>query len=273
MSCTTSISSCFAMRIAFEARSSIATYLYSAATHACLNRLRDGKNRRRLLEDPDRGAIRARRRHRPSPTRSRSRSWDPRRRRCGARGLSVLRRAHPRRDRRAVRLLAAPRRRPRDAAAPANHGACGMSHFSELTVDKYLAGELGRDAVASLRAHAAECARCGDALEDALAVKASFVHAGQATPLGVAHASCMPHRSHSPPHSHSSVAWPRVARERGCDAREGHRDHWLLCRARRGGPARRAPRDRDARRSNRARDLDDGSGVVRGDQRRCRGRA
>ena len=34
----------------FEARSSVATYLYAAATHACLNRLRDGKNRRRLLE-------------------------------------------------------------------------------------------------------------------------------------------------------------------------------------------------------------------------------
>lgn len=51
-----------------------------------------------------------------------------------------------------------------------------MTHFSELTVDKYLAGELGREAVASLRAHAAECARCGDTLEDALAVKASFVN-------------------------------------------------------------------------------------------------
>ncbi|MEO6776098.1 MAG: hypothetical protein ABI467_24260 [Kofleriaceae bacterium] len=50
-----------------------------------------------------------------------------------------------------------------------------MTHFSELTVDKCLAGELGRDAVASLRAHAAECARCSDALEDALAVKATFV--------------------------------------------------------------------------------------------------
>jgi hypothetical protein len=50
-----------------------------------------------------------------------------------------------------------------------------MTHFSELTIDKYLAGELGRDAVTSLRAHAAECARCGDALEDALAVKAAFV--------------------------------------------------------------------------------------------------
>jgi len=34
----------------FEGRSAIATYLYAAATHACLNRIRDGKNRRRLLE-------------------------------------------------------------------------------------------------------------------------------------------------------------------------------------------------------------------------------
>ena len=50
-----------------------------------------------------------------------------------------------------------------------------MTHFSELTIDKYLAGELGHDAALSLRAHAAECARCGDALEDALAVKAAFV--------------------------------------------------------------------------------------------------
>ena len=33
----------------FEARSSIATYLYSATTHACLNRLRDGRNRTRLV--------------------------------------------------------------------------------------------------------------------------------------------------------------------------------------------------------------------------------
>lgn len=33
----------------FEARSSLATYLYAATTHACLNRLRDGKNRARLV--------------------------------------------------------------------------------------------------------------------------------------------------------------------------------------------------------------------------------
>lgn len=33
----------------FEARSSIATYLYAATTHACLNRLRDGKTRTRLV--------------------------------------------------------------------------------------------------------------------------------------------------------------------------------------------------------------------------------
>lgn len=33
----------------FEARSSIATYLYAATTHACLNRLRDGRTRTRLV--------------------------------------------------------------------------------------------------------------------------------------------------------------------------------------------------------------------------------
>ncbi|MBV8757673.1 MAG: sigma-70 family RNA polymerase sigma factor [Deltaproteobacteria bacterium] len=33
----------------FEAKSSVATYLYAAATHACLNRLRDGKTRTRLV--------------------------------------------------------------------------------------------------------------------------------------------------------------------------------------------------------------------------------
>jgi RNA polymerase sigma factor (sigma-70 family) len=33
----------------FEERSSMATYLYAAATHACLNRIRDGKNRTRLI--------------------------------------------------------------------------------------------------------------------------------------------------------------------------------------------------------------------------------
>jgi RNA polymerase sigma-70 factor (ECF subfamily) len=33
----------------FEARSSVSTYLYAAATHACLNRIRDGKNRTRLV--------------------------------------------------------------------------------------------------------------------------------------------------------------------------------------------------------------------------------
>lgn len=33
----------------FEARSSIATYLFAATTHACLNRIRDAKNRTRLV--------------------------------------------------------------------------------------------------------------------------------------------------------------------------------------------------------------------------------
>ncbi len=42
----------------FEARSSIATYLYAAATHACLNRIRDGKTRAGLvaIETAARGA-------------------------------------------------------------------------------------------------------------------------------------------------------------------------------------------------------------------------
>ncbi|HUS27391.1 MAG TPA: sigma-70 family RNA polymerase sigma factor, partial [Kofleriaceae bacterium] len=34
---------------AFEARSSIATYLYAATTHACLNRLRNTKTRARIV--------------------------------------------------------------------------------------------------------------------------------------------------------------------------------------------------------------------------------
>ena len=34
---------------AFEARSTIATYLYAATTHACLNRLRNGRTRERLV--------------------------------------------------------------------------------------------------------------------------------------------------------------------------------------------------------------------------------
>ena len=33
----------------FDARSSIATYLYAATTHACLNRIRDGKTRTQLV--------------------------------------------------------------------------------------------------------------------------------------------------------------------------------------------------------------------------------
>src|SRR5689334_17221720 len=43
----------------FEARSVIATYLYAATTHACLNRIRDGKNRTRLLaiESPAKAGI------------------------------------------------------------------------------------------------------------------------------------------------------------------------------------------------------------------------
>jgi RNA polymerase sigma-70 factor (ECF subfamily) len=42
----------------FEARSSVATYLYAATTHACLNRIRDGKNRARLVAIEAAGQVR-----------------------------------------------------------------------------------------------------------------------------------------------------------------------------------------------------------------------
>ena len=49
-----------------------------------------------------------------------------------------------------------------------------MTHFSELSVDKLLAGELTGATAAALRAHAAECARCGDTLDDAVTTRAQF---------------------------------------------------------------------------------------------------
>jgi RNA polymerase sigma-70 factor (ECF subfamily) len=52
----------------FEARSSVATYLYAATTHACLNRIRDGRNRTRLV------AIEAAAHPRPASARSETRT-------------------------------------------------------------------------------------------------------------------------------------------------------------------------------------------------------
>lgn len=52
----------------FEQRSSVATYLYAATTHACLNRIRDGKNRARLV------AIEAPARTRAAASRSEART-------------------------------------------------------------------------------------------------------------------------------------------------------------------------------------------------------
>ena len=49
-----------------------------------------------------------------------------------------------------------------------------MTHFSELSVDKLLAGELSGAAAAALRAHAADCARCGETLDDAVATRVEF---------------------------------------------------------------------------------------------------
>lgn len=57
-----------------------------------------------------------------------------------------------------------------------------MNHLSELRVDKLLAGELADDAAVALRAHAAECARCGEALADAVAIRDEFATASAFRP-------------------------------------------------------------------------------------------
>jgi Putative zinc-finger len=49
-----------------------------------------------------------------------------------------------------------------------------MNHVSELSVDKYLAGELSRESAAMLREHAATCARCNDSLDHALQTRDAF---------------------------------------------------------------------------------------------------
>jgi len=48
-------------------------------------------------------------------------------------------------------------------------------HLSELAVDRLLAGELAAGDEAAMRDHAADCARCGALLDDALAVQRTFV--------------------------------------------------------------------------------------------------
>jgi len=155
---------------------------------------------------------------------------------------------------------------PRTPAAPPDHGACCMTHFSELSVDKYLAGELTGDAAALLRDHATSCARCGESLDSALATRDAFVFesprlsthrrwwrsAAIAAPLAAAAAFAL------------VLAWPRsheVVRTKGT-AIVG-----FFVRARRCGPARRTDRHRDAGRSPAARDLGDRARLVRSGQR------
>nr|HEX4317968.1 hypothetical protein [Kofleriaceae bacterium] len=50
-------------------------------------------------------------------------------------------------------------------------------HVSELAIDRLLAGELAAGDAAALRDHAAACARCGGALDDALATQHAFADA------------------------------------------------------------------------------------------------
>jgi hypothetical protein len=60
-----------------------------------------------------------------------------------------------------------------------------MTHFSELSVDKLLAGELTGDAAAALHAHAADCARCGETLGDAVTTREQFAQIPAAPWTGV----------------------------------------------------------------------------------------
>lgn len=86
-----------------------------------------------------------------------------------------------------------------------------MTHFSELSVDKLLTDELPPDAAAALRAHAADCARCGETLDDAVTTRAQFAridaaawkgarrkHWPTAAPLAMAAALAI------------ALAWPRT---------------------------------------------------------------
>jgi len=58
----------------FEAKSSIATYLYAATTHACLTRLRDGKTRTRLVAIEAAAATGAAPARGPAPARGETRA-------------------------------------------------------------------------------------------------------------------------------------------------------------------------------------------------------
>src|SRR5262249_14399933 len=129
----------------------------------------------------DRGLVPERRRTRARRIAS-ARARDPRgavARRCRARGLPALRRAHARRDRGADGLLAPLRRRsgapaPRaDSRARAGEGVRVIC-VSELAIDRLLAGELADLEATATRRHAASCTRCRALLDDAESTAARF---------------------------------------------------------------------------------------------------
>src|SRR5262249_2711520 len=80
---------------------------------------------------------------------------------------------------------AAPRWRPREPAAPPDHGASGMiwMHVSELAIDRLLANEIEPVTAAAMRDHCDDCARCGALYSDAIDMQRSF--AANPPPLGL----------------------------------------------------------------------------------------
>ena len=202
----------------FEARSSVATYLYAAATHACLNRMRDGKNRTRLvaIETAARGAVA--RGAGETPTRSRARS-SPALSDDDAALAVYLYCDELTHDEIAelARLLAAPRRRPREPAAPTHHGASGMicdCTSRSSRVDRLLAGELAPRDAAAMRDHAAACARCGGALDDALRDQHAFADPPRAAAAAARRVAARDRRRRGGARGAAAVlalvlAWPR----------------------------------------------------------------
>ena len=137
----------------YQGRSSMSTFLYSAVTHACLNRIRNVKTRSRLLAQhprrPARTSTHARSRAAPSCCTRRSHAARAAR---ASRRLLLHGRAHPGRHRADPRLLARARSEtcsnawrapPRGGAKPMQHQTRGEC-ISDLVLDEWLAASSRR---------------------------------------------------------------------------------------------------------------------------------
>ena len=159
----------------FGARSALATWLYSATVHRCLNRLRDERTRARLLVE--RAATVPTPRHAPSAEHVAELRALLLRVPSELAQLAIhqlVDELSQERDRRSHGLLAkagpqaarATRRRTRD-----REGRCVMSGSahdsgcpSHLRFDRLIAGELSAAEAQSVEQHAIGCSRCGPKL-------------------------------------------------------------------------------------------------------------